>query len=91
MKDFQSFDSGSSPGPRIGLTRTRRSVYPVCIVRARGVVRVKDRNGMGLGFEEHPLKGPAHFDPTLGGWNGCRLTEPFAGIRLRLNDNGLHL
>jgi hypothetical protein len=91
MKDFQSFDSGSSPGPRIELPRTRRSGHSVCIVRARRVIGVKDGNGMGLGLEEHPLKGPAHFHPPFGGWNGGCLTESFAGIRLRLNDDGLHL
>jgi hypothetical protein len=91
MKDFQSFDSGSSPDSRIELPRTNRFSHSLRIIRPSRMVRLEGSDCMSLRLEQHPLKRPAHFDPSFGRGNLALVLKPFPGIFLGLDDDGLHL
>ena len=91
MKDFQSFDSGSSPDSRIELPRTNRFSHSLCIVSSSRAVRLEGSDCMSLRLEQHPLKRPGHLDPPFGCGNLALVLKPFTGIFLGLDDDGLHL
>jgi len=82
---------GSSPTSHNVLVRSSRAAHTLRIGRPRGLVRLKHRNSMRLGLEEHPLERIGHLHTAFCCGNLGLLLKPFACIAFGLNDDGLHL